>query len=233
MEIREARQGDTLVLVPNGSITASEDNSALESKLAAVLKAGTKLVVIDCASVSQLASAAVRVLLSVSRRLDRTGGRLVLCGMSPKLRKAFTISGIDKDFAIALTREEGVQRALEPVRVAEPAPRPEPRQVTPAAVIEPPIAPAEPPVADAPPAVVPPAAAIPPAATAPPAATPLPVAIEARAPAIDPREALATAILHALGIKDVPAVLGTSNEPRADLDALAAGLLTALHVHAS
>jgi len=227
MEIREVRQGDTLVLVPDASLTASEDTSALESKLATVLKAGTRLVVIDCASVSQLASAAVRVLLSVSRRLDRTGGRLVLCGMSPKLRKAFTISGIDKDFAIALTREEGLQRALEPVRVAEPAPRPEPRSVTPPPVVEAPVAPAESVVADAP------AAAIPAAAQVSPDVTPPPAAIETRAPAIDSREALATAIFHALGIQDVPAVLGTSNDPPAALDALAAGLLTALRAHVS
>jgi anti-sigma B factor antagonist len=228
MEIREATQGDVLVLTPNASVTASEDTSALESKLAAVLKAGTKLVVIDCTSVSQLASAAVRVLLSVSRRLDRTGGRLVLCAMSPKLRKAFTISGVDKDFVIVATREEGVQRALEPVRVAEPAPRPEPRPATPPAVIERPIAPAEPFVADAPASALPPALVM-----ESPAATPPPVAIETRAPAIDPREALATSIMHALGIKDVPAVLGTSSDPRADLDALAAGLLAAIRVHAS
>ena len=123
MEIREFREGDVLVLAPDGSVAGSEETSAIETKLGTSLKAGFRLLVLDCAAVGQLSSAAIRILLMTSRKLDRTEGRLVLCGMNAKLKKAFSISGFDKDFTVVATREEALQRVLEPVqpRPARPA----------------------------------------------------------------------------------------------------------------
>ena len=115
MEIREFREGDVLVLAPDGSVAGIEETSAIETKLGTALKAGFRLLVLDCAAVGQLTSAAIRILLMTSRKLDRTEGRLVLCGMNAKLKKAFSISGFDKDFTVVATREEALQRVLEPV----------------------------------------------------------------------------------------------------------------------
>src|ERR1043165_8822934 len=97
MEIHEIRDGDVLVLAPDGGVTDSEETSALETKLGTALKAGGRLLVFDCTSAAQLTSSALRVLLLHSRKLDRTDGRLVLCGMNARLAKAFSISGFDKD----------------------------------------------------------------------------------------------------------------------------------------
>ena len=77
MEIRELTEGDVRILVPDGSVTAGEETSAIEARLDATLKAGVTRVLVDCAAVKQLTSGAVRVLLMTSRRLDRLGGRLV------------------------------------------------------------------------------------------------------------------------------------------------------------
>lgn len=126
MEIRETRDGDVLVLAPDGSLSGGEETSALETKVGAALKGGARLVVVDCAAVGQLTGTAVRVLLMASRKLGRTGGRLVLCGMNPKVQKAFSLSGFDRDFTVAGTREEALLRVLEPVGPPPPprAPRP-------------------------------------------------------------------------------------------------------------
>jgi anti-anti-sigma factor len=120
MEIREFREGDVLVLAPEGNMAGSEETSVIEMKLGTVLKVGFRLLVLDCAGVGQLTGAAIRVLLMTSRKLDRAEGRLVLCEMNAKVKKAFLISGFDKDFNVVATRKEALQRVLEPLQPRPP-----------------------------------------------------------------------------------------------------------------
>ncbi len=213
MEIRESGEGDVRVLAPDGSLAGSEETSALETKLGAALKAGTVRLVIDCTAVGQLTSAAIRILLQVSRKLDRTDGRLVLCGMNAKVRKAFVISGFDKDITVVATREEAVQRVLESVRPAPRTARAAPARA--AAEVEAPVAP-------------PVAAPVASAEASPVAAPPTPP------PAPDPRDALAVALLDALGVHVVhPVAARAGGAAPPDLETLANGLLAALRARAS
>ena len=117
MEIREERAGDVLVLLPDGDLSTGEDCRALEQNLARVLSGGTLLVVLDFSRVGRLTSPALRALLLASRKLARAKGRLVLCGMTAKVQKAFSLSGFDRDFSVVAEREAAVLRALEPVAV--------------------------------------------------------------------------------------------------------------------
>lgn len=224
MEIREVREGDVLVLAPDGSLAGSEETSALETRLVAAQKAGTLLLVIDCTSVGQLTSAAIRVLLLASRKLGRTGGRLVLCGMNAKVKKAFSISGFDKDFTVVEARAEALQLVLEPVRpsaskAAKAPSAPPPTQVP----VESPQVPSTPAATAGVPAPLPSA----PDAIAS-AAPPPPV------PALDPRVALAVALFEALGVQvGHPAAPGAGGVAPADLDLLASQVSAALGVRAS
>jgi anti-anti-sigma factor len=230
MQIREFQEGDVLVLAPDGSVAGSEETNAIETRLGLALKAGTRLLVIDCAAVGQLSSAAIRVLLMTSRKVDRSKGRLVLCGTNPKIKKAFSISGFDKDFTVVATREEALQRVLDPV-----PPRPS-RTVK----ASPPKAAASPAVSVAPPvAVVMPAPAVP---AARPVATDLTPPVQAAAPAAaapgtpsppvpDRRDALATAFLEALGV-DVSRA-GAARVSRiapSEMNTMAGAILAALRV---
>lgn len=125
MEIHDARVGDIVVLAPDGSLAGTEEASLFESALSAQHQAGTRKLVVDFAGVGQLTGQAIRALLLVSRKLARTGGRIVLFGMNAKVRRAFTISGFDKDFAIVDTREQALRRMAEaPPPVAVPAVQP-------------------------------------------------------------------------------------------------------------
>jgi anti-anti-sigma factor len=222
MEIREAHEGEITVLAPDGSLTGTEETSALEAKLAAVQKAGGRYLVIDCGSVGQLASVAVRALLLASRKAGRAQGRLVLCRMTPKVRKAFAISGFDKDFAIVGTREEALRLALEPAAAAKPAPPPSPRTPAPVPEASRPAAAAflEPAPESAPSGGPPPAARCPEGNDAPfPPSPPVP----------DPREALANALLDAFGVRVLrPAAPGATSVAARDLEPLADSLLAAL-----
>jgi len=236
MEIREVREGDVVVLSPDGNLAGGEETSARESKLAAVQQGGARQLVIDCTSVGQLTSVAVRALLHASGKLGRAQGRLVLYGTNAKVRKAFAISGFDKDFAIVATREEALAAVLQP----SAAPRGQ-RRTAPTAT----------PVADQ----APPAGEVPvrePEAPPRPEDSAVPVAsarreavagttdsaagVAAPAPARtlaaaakDPRAALANAVLDALGVRMLPAPATGSGSvaPRA-LEAAADAVLAAL-----
>ncbi len=110
MEILESKDGEVNVLAPKGSLN-TQTSPKLEQKLQALLSAKDRLIVIDFKNVDYLSSAALRVLLMITRRLVRAHGRLVLCAMSDDLKKVFSISGFDRDFTILATRGEAVYLA--------------------------------------------------------------------------------------------------------------------------
>jgi anti-anti-sigma factor len=228
MEIREFREGDVLVLAPDGNVAGREDTGAIETALGAALKAGVRLLILDCAAVGQLASTAIRVLLLTSRKLDRTTGRLVLCGMNGKLKKAFLISGFDKDFTVVATREEALLRVLEPVQPRPPrAAKPSPPKIVQSgpSMVSPPVDAGNPP----PPVPEVPSAAAQRLPAARPAAPAAIAALVARPAVPDRREALAAVLLDALGVRlPDPDAARASRPARPDFDALASGILAAL-----
>jgi anti-anti-sigma factor len=256
MEIRELREDDVLVLAPDGSIASREETSALETKFGTSLKAGSRRLVFDCTAVGELTSAAIRVLLLSSRKLDRTEGRLVLCGMNAKLTKAFSISGFDRDFTVVTTREEALQRVREPVPPRPARKSSKASAPAPASAVEAPVSVSEKPsaavsnvpndtTAPAVAAAAPVAAAVAVVAPAEPSAPAEPVKTEAaktesaetepaetEAPAADGREAIADALIETLGARVAPVTRDASvhSLDAASLDALADGLLAALRV---
>jgi anti-anti-sigma factor len=244
MDFRESREGDVVVIWPDGSLAGAEETSALESKLAAVQKAGARQFVIDCSGVGQLTSAAIRVLLLTTRKLGRSQGRLVLCGMNAKVRKAFAISGFDKDFTILATREEAVQRVVEAVVPADKARRVRPP--SPGTAEPGPVPAAEPATPNQPEALAAPSQPAPPVPPEPgrePAGTrhaddagrvsgPATATHAEQASRLagepDPRQAQANALLDALGVRVLrPATTG-SGGARAELEMVADALLSAL-----
>lgn len=62
--------------------------------------------ILDLTETTFVSSAGLRVVLIIARSLARTGGRIVLCGLSAQVREAFRISGFDKVIAIAEDREQ-------------------------------------------------------------------------------------------------------------------------------
>jgi anti-anti-sigma factor len=252
MEIREERAGDALVVAPDGDLRTAEDCHALEQRLNGVLAGGARFLVVDCAKVGHLTSPALRALLLASRKLTRVGGRLVLCGMPPKVQKAFSISGFDHDFTVVATRDAAVhlvlqplpsaggakpgrKRTAEPVRVSDEAP-PAPVAVAPPAAVD--VGAASAPVASV--AASGPAAEESPRASAPalaPAPQPPvtagpPPSAAVPPPAPDPRSLLADRLLSALGgqMRDASVRSGAPPNRAAALDSTAAALLRALDV---
>jgi anti-anti-sigma factor len=119
MDIHETKSGSAVVLEPEGNLTTNPDAQALERKISALLEAQVRQIVIDGGQVGQIGSGAVRVLLLATRKMDRVGGRVVLCALSEKVRTAFKISGFDKDLTIVGSRREALERVAVPVSPAE------------------------------------------------------------------------------------------------------------------
>ena len=215
MEIKEAREGDVLVLTPDGNLITGEECAVLEGKLAGVPASTGKAVVLDCAAVGQLTSPALRALLLASRKLTLAKGRLVICSVNAKVRKAFAISGFDRDFTVVATREEAVQRALEPPlpKAVREKRSPERQSVTP----PPAMAAAE---SEAASAAAPQVSDL---------AGPAPLVPEGSAVPSPPpsHDALAIALIQALGGRPRAATCGASAAPR-DLGVLAAAIAGAL-----
>jgi anti-anti-sigma factor len=124
MKIADAELDGVPVLRPDGALRTAADASALETRLRALLRGGTVAVVLDCAQVAALGSAAVRVLLRVGRQLNARNGGLVLLRVGAKVRRALEVSGFDKDFTLAKD-EKAARVVLEtlPARRASAAQR--------------------------------------------------------------------------------------------------------------
>ena len=109
MEIREEKQGGAAVIVPHGRVD-SGSAPELESNLLGHLRAGTAQLVVDFGSVEYISSAGLRVLLMLAKKLQSTGGRLVLCAMPESVRLVFELAGFLPIFEIEETRDAAVAR---------------------------------------------------------------------------------------------------------------------------
>jgi anti-anti-sigma factor len=113
LEIHETKVGDVVVLMPEGNLTASAECQTLDRKLKQLLDGRTQRIVVDGAKVGQVGSGAIRALLLASHKLVQMSGRLVLCGLSERVRQSFKISGFDNDFAIVSSQDRAVALAQE------------------------------------------------------------------------------------------------------------------------
>ena len=107
MDLREDTAGDVLILEVKGRID-SATAPALGERLTALLTGAGRRLVLDLAQLEYISSAGFRVLLLAGKRADAGESRLVLCGVSGKVRQLFDIGGFLDLFSITGSREEGI-----------------------------------------------------------------------------------------------------------------------------
>jgi anti-sigma B factor antagonist len=106
MDLREDALGDITVVEVLGRLD-STTAPTLGEKLTAFLGARRPLV-LDLRQLEYISSAGFRVLLMTAKRADAAGSRLVLCGMSSRVRQMFDLGGFLDFFAISASREAGI-----------------------------------------------------------------------------------------------------------------------------
>ena len=80
-----------------------------EAILASVgMKANAKWV-IDLAGLQYLGSSVLGLMVNIRQRVRQGGGKLVLCGMNPKLHQVFRTCSLEKLFVIRPDRDDAVE----------------------------------------------------------------------------------------------------------------------------
>jgi len=72
----------------------------LKQQIIAALEAGSKQMVVDLSKVDYLDSTALGVMIGGLKRIRETDGDMVLVCPSPRIRRVFEITGLDKIFGI-------------------------------------------------------------------------------------------------------------------------------------
>ncbi len=67
--------------------------------------------VIDLSNLEYAGSAVLGLLVNFRQRVRQVGGRLVLCGLSPRLEQIFRTCSLERLFRITGTRDEAVRAA--------------------------------------------------------------------------------------------------------------------------
>ena len=79
-----------------------------ERKLRALLEEGMDRVVLDMSEVEYISSGGLRVIIMLTKALERISGEMKLCGLSPFVSEVFKITNLAKRFDICSTRDEAV-----------------------------------------------------------------------------------------------------------------------------
>lgn len=83
--------------------------SDIKRKLDELMTAGDRVIGADLEKVNYISSAGLRVFLTAQKKLTKVGGEIVLAHVLPDLLEVFKMSGLDKLFRIAATREEACE----------------------------------------------------------------------------------------------------------------------------
>lgn len=87
----------------------SNNASEVEAELKNVVERSPERVLFDFSETEYIASAGMRVLLSLTRSILQKGGKVALSSLSPNVRKVFDIGGFSKIFSIFGTRQDAFQ----------------------------------------------------------------------------------------------------------------------------
>ncbi len=74
-----------------------------------VVDAGHDRLLINLANLNYISSAGLRVLLVVAKRIQQSGGNIVLCALSSNVKEVFEISGFSSIFKIFATNNQAIK----------------------------------------------------------------------------------------------------------------------------
>jgi len=110
MDVKEEQVGGITLLQVTGRLD-STTSPALGERLSGILDAGAARLLVDFSQLEYISSAGFRILLQAAKRAEQKAAKLVLCGLSAKVRQLFDIGGFLDLFSITATRDEGIKAA--------------------------------------------------------------------------------------------------------------------------
>jgi anti-anti-sigma factor len=105
MEIEHERTEGIWLVTMRGRFDAPSAPEA-EVRLRALLDQGMDRVVLDLSEVEYISSGGLRVIIMLTKALERIGGEMKLCGLGPFVSEVFKITNLSKRYDIYATRGE-------------------------------------------------------------------------------------------------------------------------------
>ena len=108
MTIIQKEKNGIMQLSISGRLEALSADEA-EKDFNSVIDDGHENLLVDLARLDYISSAGLRVLLVVAKRIQQSGGKVVLCTLSANVKEVFEISGFSSIFSIFPTNEEAIK----------------------------------------------------------------------------------------------------------------------------
>lgn len=102
-------KSDSVIVIGAEGQMNSSNAAENERELLAQLDGGAYQVILDLSLVRYISSAGLRVVLLLAKRIKQDKGKLVLCGLQPKVHEVFDISGFLAILTVVKTRENAMQ----------------------------------------------------------------------------------------------------------------------------
>ncbi|MBP2627128.1 MAG: putative anti-sigma factor antagonist [Firmicutes bacterium] len=106
MEIKTV--GEIKIPVIIARVDAS-NAKGVEANLSELINSGTKKIICNFSQNEYISSAGLRVFLTILKALQRSGGKIVLCGLNPYVREVFDMAGFSQLFKIFENEEEAIK----------------------------------------------------------------------------------------------------------------------------
>jgi anti-sigma B factor antagonist len=100
----------TIVCLNERKILSEEHIHVLAQQLLDLVKEpGEKKLLLNFRNVEYMSSAVLGMLVTLNKKIQAAGGKLVLCNIDPAIREVFEITKLDKLFVIRGEEQEGLQ----------------------------------------------------------------------------------------------------------------------------
>ncbi|MCC9620341.1 STAS domain-containing protein [Thalassospira sp. MA62] len=110
MAVEVKADGPVQTILMIGRLDSSSAAEA-EATVKAVIEQGADRLLIDMSALDYISSAGLRVVLVAAKNMQKTGGSMAVCGMSPSVREVFEMTGFLKILKV-YDREADAKEAL-------------------------------------------------------------------------------------------------------------------------
>jgi anti-anti-sigma factor len=107
MEVKRIEENGVTVLSLHGRFDAAAAPDA-ESVFKDLINENLNQVVVDLADVEYISSGGLRVMIMLAKSLDKSGGALRLCALSPFVSEVFELTNLNNRYVLCDTRAEAV-----------------------------------------------------------------------------------------------------------------------------
>ena len=108
MEIAQHSASGVTVVSLQGRFDAASAPEA-EGVFKKLAQDGVARVVVDLSGVEYISSGGLRVVIMLSKSLEKGNGQMALCGLNPFVSEVFEITNLSKRYRILPTRDEAIE----------------------------------------------------------------------------------------------------------------------------